>query len=78
MTKDSDTDTFEPLAQEVPDTSLRSATAPPRSLWAEQEGADFFLPPALTIDTITYLDVEPDPLEALLHRFGLSASPSDA
>jgi len=56
---------------ETPDVSLRSATAPPRSLWAEQEGADFFLPPALTIDTITYLDLELEPLPALLHRFGL-------
>lgn len=65
-----------PPIAETRDVSLRSATAPPRSLWAEQKGADFFLPPALTIDTIAYLDLEPDPLPALLHRFGLrSANP---
>jgi hypothetical protein len=64
----------EPPAEEGLDFSLRAATAPPGSLWARQEGADFFLPPPLTIDTIRYLDPDVDPETGVRNIFSLKAS----
>lgn len=54
----------------------RPARAPKNSLWAEQAGVDFFLPPALSLDTIDYLIVNgTGPADALRERFGLPPRP---
>jgi hypothetical protein len=52
--------------------------APPDSLWAMQEDVDFFLPPALSFDTIDYLRANGDGLNnALWRQFGLRQADDD-
>jgi hypothetical protein len=46
--------------------------APEGSAWAEQKDVDFFVSPALTMDTLTYLHTNgAGPEEALRERFKL-------
>lgn len=48
------------------------ARAPEGSAWAEQKDVDFFVSPALTMDTLTYLHTNgAGPEEALRERFKL-------
>jgi hypothetical protein len=63
---------IEPDPESDLDVELRAATASPKSLWAEHKDVDFFLPPALSTDWITYLDPgASDPARALRQYFGI-------
>jgi hypothetical protein len=59
----------------------KPARAPKNSLWAKQRGVDFFLPPAMSLETLEYLNFNGEgPVGALRERFGLptrKADPSD-
>jgi hypothetical protein len=47
--------------------------APRGSLWAQQAGIDFFLPPALSLEVLDYLHINGEgPVDALRERFGLA------
>jgi hypothetical protein len=55
---------------------MHPARAPAGSLWAEQEDVDFFVAPALTMDTLPYLSTNgTGPEDALRERFGLPSRP---
>jgi hypothetical protein len=62
----------EPDPEEELDINVRASTARASSEWANHPDADFFLPPALSTDWITYLNRGPGGLRAhLKHHFGI-------